>query len=113
VSFIFLLFLFFYQGSTENHFCEWTPWLNIVIIIIIILSAKAIASLYSMQFCISYDMSITRPKNWQRINVFNFLLTKKYRYIVNYGTIHYLWLGVGWQKKEVGHEVFLTEKGGT
>jgi hypothetical protein len=28
------------------------------------------------------------------------------------GTIHYLWLGVGWQKKGVGHEVFLTEKGG-
>jgi hypothetical protein len=26
-----------YQGSTENHFCEWTPWLNIVIIIIIII----------------------------------------------------------------------------
>jgi hypothetical protein len=28
------------------------------------------------------------------------------------GTIHYLWLGVGWQKKGVGDEVFLTEKGG-
>jgi hypothetical protein len=36
VSFIFLFFYFFYQGSTENHFREWTPWLNIVIIIIII-----------------------------------------------------------------------------
>ena len=29
----FILFIF-YQGSTENHFREWTPWLNIVIIII-------------------------------------------------------------------------------
>jgi hypothetical protein len=28
------------------------------------------------------------------------------------GTIHYLWPGVGWQKKGVGHEVFLTEKRG-
>jgi hypothetical protein len=32
-----------------------------------------------------------------------------YRYL---GTIHYLSLGVGWQKKGVGHEVFLTERGG-
>ena len=28
------------------------------------------------------------------------------------GTIHYLSLGVLWQKKGTGHEVFLTEKGG-
>jgi hypothetical protein len=35
LSYIHFCFLFFYQGSTENHFREWTPWLNIAIIIII------------------------------------------------------------------------------
>jgi tetratricopeptide (TPR) repeat protein len=36
-------FFFYFQGSTENHFCEWTPLLNIVIIIIIIGQCASLA----------------------------------------------------------------------